>query len=169
MRKLEATLKMKLQVNGQIHDISPGWREETLLTVLREHLGLVGAKHGCGQGACGACTVHIDGVAHQSCIIAPIDVEGAEILTIEGLPSAKGQLHPVQQAWLEERVVQCGFCQAGQIMQAVALLSENPAPSKDDISDAMSANLCRCGTQARIQNAIMRATELMGATHEDAE
>ena len=152
---------MQLKVNGQTHAVPERWRGETLLVVLGEHLGLVGARHGCGTGDCGACTIHLDGGAVRSCLIPVSDAEGSDIDTIEGLARGGGALHPVQRAWLEERVVQCGFCQAGQIMQAIDLLSENESPSEDDIAEAMSGNLCRCGTQTRVRRAIQRAAEEM--------
>ena len=157
---------MQLRVNGEVHDIPDSLQNETLLTVLREHLGLVGAKHGCGVGVCGTCTIHIDGVAERSCVIQVAAMAEAEIVTIEGLADDKGNLHPVQQAWLDERVVQCGFCQAGQIMQAVALLEQTPLPDNAAVADTMSSNLCRCGTQSRIRRAIHRAAEKMRDQHD---
>ena len=157
---------MQLRVNGEVHDIPDNWQNETLLTVLREHLGLVGAKHGCGVGVCGTCTIHIDGVAERSCVIPVAGMADAEIVTIEGLADDNGNLHPVQQAWLDERVVQCGFCQAGQIMQAVALLEQTPLPDNAAVADTMSSNLCRCGTQSRIRRAIHRAAEKMRDQHD---
>ncbi len=150
---------MKLTINGQEFDIGAAWREESLLHVLRENLGFVGAKFGCGVGLCGACTVLVDGVARQSCTVSPDEVVGARIETVEGLADENGKPHPVQRAWLEENVPQCGYCQAGQIMSAAALLRRTPRPSDADIDEAMSANLCRCGTQQRIRRAIHRAAE----------
>jgi len=152
---------MKLTVNGQVHTISPAWREETLLFTLREHLGLVGAKFGCGAGLCGACTVLVNGEARQSCLLSLGEVAEARIETIEGLADAKGVPHPVQRAWLEENVPQCGYCQAGQIMSATALLRQNPRPTEGDVDDAMAGNLCRCGTQQRIRRAVHRAAEIL--------
>ncbi len=152
---------MKLTVNGQVHTISPAWQEETLLFALREHLGLVGAKFGCGAGLCGACTVLVNGEARQSCLIGLEEVADAEIVTIEGLADDKGGPHPVQRAWLEENVPQCGYCQAGQIMSATALLRQNPLPTEEDIDNAMAGNLCRCGTQQRIRRAVHRAAEIL--------
>lgn len=157
---------MQLRVNGEVHDIPDYWKNETLLTVLREYLGLVGAKHGCGVGICGTCTIHIDGVAERSCVIPVAGMDDAEIVTIEGLADDKGNLHPVQQAWLDERVVQCGFCQAGQIMQALALLEQSRLPDDTEIANTMSGNLCRCGTQSRIRRAIHKAAERMRGQHE---
>lgn len=150
---------MELSINGQSHAIAKEWEDESLLFVLREHLGLVGAKFGCGVGICGACTVIIDGKAERSCITTSKDVTKSEIRTIEGLAKADGTLHPVQQAWLDEAVPQCGYCQAGQIMSATALLEHNTQPSHQDIDDAMSDNLCRCGTYQRIRRAIRRVSE----------
>jgi isoquinoline 1-oxidoreductase alpha subunit len=148
---------MRIKVNRSEYLIQDAWRDETLLYVLREQLGLVGAKFGCGQGDCGACTVHVDGSPTRSCQVRASDVETNEIVTIEGLSSPNSHLHPVQQAWLDERVAQCGYCQAGQIMQAVALLAHNPKPDNQTIAEYMRANLCRCGTQSRVRKAIKRA------------
>ncbi|KZK86290.1 Isoquinoline 1-oxidoreductase subunit alpha [Pseudovibrio sp. W64] len=152
---------MRLIVNGSEFDVPDSWQDETLLMVLREQLGFVGPKLGCGQGECGACTVHINGEAARSCSIYAIDVQSDSIATIEGLASADGVLHPVQQAWLDERVAQCGYCQAGQIMQAAALLNEEPDPDDQTIIDRMSNNLCRCGTYKRINLAIKNASQVM--------
>lgn len=149
---------MKLSVNGVERSIPEGWGDETLLDTLREQLGLVGAKYSCGAGLCGACTVHVDGVAVTSCTVRTRDVAGASVLTIEGLAQPDGRLHPLQQAWIDERVPQCGYCQAGQLMQAAALLARNPQPSDADIAAALAGNLCRCGTYARIRTAIRRAS-----------
>ena len=126
-----------------------------LLWVLRDTLDLTGTKFGCGMALCGACTVHIDGEAARSCITPVSSVQGKKVTTIEGL-SADGS-HPVQKAWIAEDVPQCGYCQSGQIMSAVALLSKKPKPSDADIDDAMSGNICRCGTYQRIRKAIHRA------------
>ncbi len=149
---------MELQVNGETRLIDDDWQEDSLLFVLREHLGLVGPKFGCGVGLCGACTVIVDGQPERSCITSPQDVVGATITTIEGLANEAGELHPVQKAWLEASVPQCGFCQAGQIMSAVALLNRTPTPTDADIDDALSDNLCRCGTYQRIRDAIKMAS-----------
>ena len=145
-------------LNGETQDLPPDWQEETLLNLLREHFGLKGAKFGCGVGLCGACTVIVDGEAVRSCTYPAGALENADIRTIEGLATGDA-LHPVQSAWLEEAVPQCGYCQAGQIMSAVALLEQVPAPSDEEITDAMNGNLCRCGTYARIRKAIQRASE----------
>ena len=140
-----------LTINGQSHSIDlPD--EVPLLWVLRDELGLTGTKFGCGVAACGACTVHVDGVAMRSCQIALGDVEGA-VTTIEGL-GQPGALHALQEAWVTHQVAQCGYCQSGQIMQAAALLAETPAPTDAEIDAAMQGNLCRCGTYPRIRAAI---------------
>lgn len=149
---------MNFSLNGEIQNIPADWADEPLLYLLREHFGLVGAKFGCGVGMCGACTVIVDGVAARSCITPASDIEGAKVRTIEGL-AAKGPMHPVQQAWLDLSVPQCGYCQAGQIMSAVALLDESPSPSEAEIDAAMDTNLCRCGTYRRIRAAIRHAAE----------
>lgn len=131
-----------------------------LLWVLRDVLGVTGPKYGCGVGVCGACTSHLDGEAFRPCLHPVGDIEGREVKTIEGLADASG-LHPVQEAWIAEDVAQCGFCQPGQIMAAVALLQKNPQPSDADIDAAMSDNVCRCGTYVRIRAAIHRAALLL--------
>lgn len=130
-----------------------------LLWAIRDLLGMTGTKYGCGQGLCGACTVHIDGVAVRSCMMPVGAVEGKNITTIEGLGADK--LHPVQQAWIDNNVPQCGYCQPGQIMTASALLAQNPSPTDTDIDNAMAGNLCRCGTYVRIRKAIHDAADIM--------
>ena len=150
---------MKIQVNGSEHPVPGEWQAESLLYFLREKLGLVGAKFGCGVGDCGACTVIVDGEAMRSCQLPVDGLEGAAIRTIEGLAGASADLHPVQRAWLDEAVPQCGYCQAGQIMSAVALLEQTPNPGDPEIEAAMEGNLCRCGTYRRIRRAIHRAAE----------
>ena len=130
---------------------------EMLLLVLRDTLKLKGTKYGCGAAMCGACTVHVDGVASFSCQMSVGDVEGAEVTTIEGL-SNDGS-HPVQRAWIEEQVAQCGYCQSGQIMRAAALLADSPYPTLEEIIDEMTANLCRFGTYNRIVKAVERAAK----------
>jgi isoquinoline 1-oxidoreductase subunit alpha len=149
--------KITLLVNGAEHtvDVPPAM---PLLWVLRDVLNLTGTKFSCGAGQCGACTVHIDGEARRSCVTPVSKAAGYAITTIEGLAAAGD--HPVQQAWLEEQVVQCGYCQGGQIMAAAALLAKNPQPSDTEIDDAMGDVLCRCGTYQRIRRAIHRAIEL---------
>lgn len=143
-----------LKVNKESHqvDVDP---TTPILWVLRDHLNLLGTKYGCGIAACGACTIHLDGVAMRSCILPISSVEDKSITTIEGL-SEKGN-HPVQKAWLEHDVPQCGYCQAGQIMSASALLKSNPKPTDEDIDMAMNGNICRCGTYTRIKDAIKTA------------
>jgi isoquinoline 1-oxidoreductase alpha subunit len=149
---------MRFTLNGQSYDVPADWADEPLLFLLREHFGLTGAKFGCGVGICGACTITVDGAATRACMIRSGDVEGLSVRTIEGLADGES-LHPVQQAWLDLGVPQCGYCQAGQIMAAVALLEDMPAPTVDDIDAAMDGNLCRCGTYPRIRAAIARAAD----------
>ena len=148
---------MTLRVNGKETDVDDVWRDESLLNFLRDGLGLIGTRFSCGKGVCGACTVHINGRPVRSCITPLSAVLGTSIGTIEGLIAHDGELHPLQQAWIEERVPQCGYCQSGQIMQAVYLLSENANPSDAEIDSALSGNLCRCGTYDRIRRAVKRA------------
>lgn len=147
---------MKLQINQKSHAIQTEWQGETLLSVLREHLGLTGSKFGCGVGLCGACTVLVDGQALRSCQLQVAHIGAREVTTIEGLATGD-TLHPVQQAWLQEAVPQCGYCQAGQIMSTVALLRVVPKPTDAQINEALAGNLCRCGTQQRIRMAVHRA------------
>lgn len=154
---------MNLDINGERVTVDDAWRDETLLYALREALGLVGAKFGCGVGLCGACTVLVDGQAQRSCLLKASDLAGARITTLEGLAHGD-ELHPVQRAWLDESVSQCGYCQAGQIMSAVALLRVNPNPRDDDIDTALGGNLCRCGTQQRIRQAVHRAAKAIGGS-----
>lgn len=144
------------QLNGQTVAVNTD-PSTPLLWVLRENLQLTGTKYGCGKGLCGACTVHVDGTARRSCQLTISAVEGHDVTTIEGL-SAEG-LHPLQLAWIEEQVPQCGYCQSGQIMSAAALLSKTPHPSPAEVIAAMEGNLCRCGTYLRIRRAIHRAAE----------
>jgi aerobic-type carbon monoxide dehydrogenase small subunit (CoxS/CutS family) len=146
-----------LTVNEKILTVDAA-PDTPLLWVLRDHLGLTGTKYGCGLALCGACTVHVDGVATRSCVLPLRALEGKTVTTIEGLAPARS--HPVQRAWVELDVPQCGYCQSGQIMSAAALLRSNPRPTDADIDAAMSGNLCRCGTYARIRRAIHRAAEL---------
>ena len=148
---------MKLNVNGSERDIDAP-DDMPLLWVLRDLMGLTGTKFGCGIAQCGACTVHVDGSPLRACITPASAVAGKKITTIEGL-SADGS-HPVQKAWAELDVVQCGYCQSGQIMSAVALLAVVPAPTDSDIVQALSGSLCRCGTYQRIRAAVHRAAEL---------
>lgn len=149
--------KFNLKINGENKevDVDP---TTPILWVLRDHLDLVGTKFGCGIAQCGACTIHLDGVAMRSCQLPVSAVGSQKITTIEGL-SKKGN-HPVQQAWLEHDVPQCGYCQAGQIMSAAALLDNNSNPSDQDIDAAMHGNICRCGTYVRIKSAIKTAAKM---------
>ncbi len=153
-----------LTINGQSYfaDASP---DTPLLWVIREDLRLTGTKYGCGMGLCGSCTVHIDGRAERSCLVTVGEVGGALITTIEGLDPANS--HPVQLAWIEQQVPQCGYCQSGQIMQAAALLATNPNPSEQQIVEGMNGNLCRCATYSRIVGAVQRAVAIAkeGASH----
>ena len=145
---------VKLKVNGKDHsvDVSP---DTPLLWVLRESLGLTGTKFGCGMALCGACTVHLDGEAVRSCVTPVSRAAGKEVTTIEGLSTEVGRA--LQKAWIAEDVPQCGYCQSGQIMSAAVLLRENPHPTDADIDDAMTGNICRCGTYQRIRRAIYLA------------
>ncbi|HXM93178.1 MAG TPA: (2Fe-2S)-binding protein [Candidatus Dormibacteraeota bacterium] len=148
-------ISFTLNGKSQSVDVSP---DMPLLWVLRDTLNMTGTKFGCGMALCGACTVHVNGEATRSCITPAASIAGKKITTIEGL-SADGN-HPVQRAWMEENVPQCGYCQPGQIMNAAALLTKKPSPSDADIDDAMSGNICRCGTYQRIRKAIHRAAAL---------
>ena len=146
-------------INGRVEtvELPP---DMPLLWVLRDGLNLTGTKYGCGVAACGACTVQVNGQAVRSCQTLIGDIAGAEVLTIEGLGTPE-TLHAVQAAWIAEQVAQCGYCQSGQIMQAAALLADNPAPSGADIDEAMDGNLCRCGTYPRIRAAVQRAAKTL--------
>jgi len=148
----------KINVNGKIHELKNVPGETPLLWVLRDHLGMTGTKYGCGISECGACTVHLDGAAVQSCVTSLADVGDSKVVTIEGL-SQHGD-HPVQKAWMEHNVPQCGYCQVGQMMMAAALLKKNNNPSDKDI-EAQMWNICRCGTYPRIRAAIKAAAKDM--------
>jgi aerobic-type carbon monoxide dehydrogenase small subunit (CoxS/CutS family) len=148
---------LKLTINGKSHEVDVA-EDTPLLWVLRDTLGMTGTKYGCGMALCGACTVHIDGQATRACVTPASAVVGRAITTIEGLSPDRS--HPVQKAWMELDVPQCGYCQSGQIMSASALLAKTPAPTDADIDTAMAGNLCRCGTYVRIRKAIHRAAEL---------
>jgi isoquinoline 1-oxidoreductase subunit alpha len=155
----------QLSINGQSY-FSDSPPDTPLLWVIREELRLTGTRFGCGLGVCGSCTVHINGQAVRSCLIKVGDVDAATIITtIEGLDPAN--VHPVQQAWIEQQVPQCGYCQSGQIMQAAALLAQNSNPTDKEIVDSMNGNLCRCATYPRIVGAVKRAAQIMkeGSSH----
>lgn len=155
---------LKLSINGKPRKIdSPA--DTPLLWVLRDQLGLTGAKYSCGMAVCGACTVHVDGVATRACVTPISAVVGKKIVTIEAIAQDETG-HKIQQAWLDLQVPQCGYCQAGQIMSATALLKQQPKPSDAEIDKAMSGNLCRCGTYTRIRAAIKQAAGLVESTHE---
>jgi len=153
-------MAVRLTINDQPGELDLD-RQMPLLWALRDHLRLTGTKFGCGMGLCGACTVHIDGRAMRSCITPLSAVEGKQITTIEALSSVAGRA--VQQAWIDLDVVQCGYCQSGQVMSAAALLSGNPAPSDPDIDSAMGGNICRCATYVRIRAAIHRAAQSLAS------
>lgn len=146
-----------LTINNEKHTVEADM-DTPLLWVLRDQINLVGTKYGCGIGQCGSCTVHVNGNAMRSCLMQVSQAEGMKITTIEGL-SEDGD-HPVQKAWLEHDVPQCGYCQSGQIMSAASLLKNNPNPSDEDIDAAMNGNICRCGTYVRIKQAIKTASKL---------
>jgi len=148
--------RMNLLVNGKTHEIEIA-PDAPLLWVLRDMLALTGTKFGCGMGLCGACTVHLDGEAVRSCQTPVGSVGQRKITTIEGLSADRS--HPVQKAWIAEQVPQCGYCQSGQIMQAVAFLAKHPRPTNEEIDQTMSGNICRCGTYCRIRRAIQRAAK----------
>jgi isoquinoline 1-oxidoreductase alpha subunit len=148
----------KVTINGQEHELEGIDPSTPLLWVLRDHLNLVGAKYGCGIGQCGACTVHLDGVPTRSCSMPVGSIGAKAVTTIEGL-AQDGKLHPLQQAWIDNDVAQCGYCQAGQIMTAAALLQQKPNPTDTEIDRAMSGNLCRCATYNRIRAAIHAAAK----------
>ena len=159
---------IELKINGEQHqlDVDPA---TPLLWAIREQTGLTGTKFGCGIAQCGACTVHLNGTPIRSCVTPVKAAVGQEITTIEGIANSADDLHPVQQAWIDQQVPQCGYCQSGQIMAAVALLNTNSAPSDADIDIAMSGNVCRCGTYGRIRNGIKAAAASMQATAEDPD
>ena len=150
---------MKLSINGNAVEVRAA-ADTPLLWVLRDELGLTGTKYGCGIGQCAACTIHLNGEAVRSCMTRVGAAAGKSITTIEGLAAAGGKLHAVQQAWIEEDVVQCGYCQSGQIMAAAALLKKNAHPTDAQIDDGMALNICRCGTYEKIRAGVHRAAEL---------
>ena len=152
-----------LTINGASHSVDAP-PDTPLLWVIREHLQMTGTKFGCGAGLCGACTVHLDGVAVRSCQTQLSQAVGKHVTTIEGLSADNS--HPLQKAWITEQVPQCGYCQSGQIMQAASLLAKIPQPTRAEIVEAMNGNLCRCMTYGRIEKAIMRAAEDLRAMNE---
>jgi aerobic-type carbon monoxide dehydrogenase small subunit (CoxS/CutS family) len=156
---------VRLNINGKEHVVENIDASTPLLWVLRDHLDLTGTKYGCGKSLCGTCTVHVGGNAVRSCTLPVTSVVGRPIKTIEGLAEPDGKLHPLQQAWIEHDVPQCGYCQAGQIMSAAALLEKNPKPTDADIDAAMAGNLCRCATYVRIRAAIHSAAAKLAAMH----
>jgi isoquinoline 1-oxidoreductase alpha subunit len=149
-----------LTINGKRHDVDVD-PSTPLLWAIREQTGLTGTKFGCGIAQCGACTVHLNGSPIRSCVTPTQSAANQTITTIEGIGNAEAGLHPVQQAWIDEQVPQCGYCQSGQIMSAIALLAENDSPSDEEIDRAMSGNVCRCGTYPRIRRGIKRAAALI--------
>jgi len=149
-------MQASFTVNGTAREIDVP-EDMPLLWIIREELGLKGTKYGCGIALCGACTVHLDGMAVRACQVEARELDGTEVTTIEGLGTPEAP-HPVQKAWIDAQVAQCGYCQSGQIMQAVSLLESNPAPTDDEIDAVMSGNLCRCGTYPRIREAIRAAS-----------
>jgi isoquinoline 1-oxidoreductase subunit alpha len=148
---------LKLNVNGKDFVVDDAADDTPLLWVLRDHLKLVGTKYGCGIAQCGACTVHMNGLPTRSCQVPVADAQGQKITTVEGLANADGTLGALQQAWIDHDVAQCGYCQAGQLMSATALLKKNPKPTDEDIDREMAGNLCRCATYIRIRKAIHAA------------
>lgn len=150
---------IKLNINKKTYNVDAN-PDTPLLWVLRDHIGLVGTKYGCGVAQCGACVVHLNGEAVRSCVTKISRAEGKEVVTIEGL--SENNTHPLQKAWLELDVSQCGYCQAGQIMSAAVLLKEKKKPTDQDIDDAMAGNICRCGTYLRIREAIYLASDMQG-------
>jgi len=156
-------IRFTLNGKAQSVDVDP---RMPLLWVLRDTLNLTGTKFGCGMALCGACTVHIEGEATRSCVTPVSDVAGKKVTTIEGLSADVS--HPVQKAWIELDVPQCGYCQSGQIMSAAALLAKNPRPTQAEVDDAMSGNICRCGTYQRIRQAIQRAAQMQAASPRQA-
>ena len=163
---------MQLNINGAPVEVTAG-PGDLLLWVLRDELGMIGTRFGCGAGICGACTVQVDGVATRSCITPLAMVDGKEVRTIEGMATAGADgtlvLHPLQQAFIDVQVPQCAWCMSGQIMTAAAFLEQNPSPSEDEIVAAMGNNYCRCGCYARIKRAVAQAAEQMAAGHSHEE
>jgi len=159
---------IELRINGETHAVNVD-SATPLLWVIRDFVGLTGTKFGCGIAQCGACTVHLNGSPIRSCVTPAQVAVGQDITTIEGIGSADSGLHPVQQAWIDEQVPQCGYCQSGQIMSATALLDSNPAPSDADIDRAMAGIICRCGTYPRIRKGIKRAAAEIDARDTESD
>jgi nicotinate dehydrogenase subunit A len=157
--------ELSLVVNGSARTLQGPGSRASLLTVLRNDLGLNGPKYGCGLGACGACTVLVDGIAARACVIPAVGVAGRSITTLEGLGD-RDSLHPVQQAFIDAQAAQCGYCLNGMVMMTVALLAHTPRPSELQVRQALSGNLCRCGTHVEIVDAVLRAAELMAESAE---
>lgn len=161
---------MQVTINNEVYEVAAD-ASQPLLWALRDELGLTGTKFGCGMGICGACTIHVDGVAMRACVTPLAAVEGRAVRTIEGLATTGSDnvitLHPVQQAFIDEQVPQCGWCMSGQIMAAAAFLDQNPAPSEEDVINAMSNNYCRCGCYVRIKRAVTRAATQMTVTQQE--
>lgn len=156
---------MKLTVNNTVHSVEvPG--DVPLLWVLREELKLTGTKFGCGKGLCGACTVHLNGQAVRSCLLPVTAAENATVTTIEGVQDGSGRLHPLQQAWIDNSVAQCGYCQSGQIMQALTLLEQNDQITELDINTIIGGNICRCGSYVMLKKSIIETAKQMGKWHE---
>jgi len=153
-------MRIEIRVNGDVHrlDVEPN---RTLLDVVREDLGLTGTNRGCNQGDCGACTVHVDGRAMNACLVLAVDADGCEVTTIEGL-ARRGRLHPVQQAFVDEGAIQCGYCTPGMVMTAAALLARNPSPTDEQIREGIEGNLCRCTGYESIVRAVRAASRAMG-------
>jgi len=156
---------LALTINGRTHEVEDVPADMPLLWVLRDRLGLVGTRFGCGIAQCGACTVHVAGSPMRACAVPASAMAGQPITTIEGLASADGSLHALQQAWIDHDVAQCGYCQTGQLMSAAALLARNPDPSDAEIDSAMAGNICRCGTYVRIRRAIHAAAKAGAAAN----
>lgn len=152
---------MQFILNNKKITIDDVFASHRLLWILRDELGVLGPKYGCGIGVCGACTIHVDGEAVRACALNGSDVENREVITLEGLAQGAGNLHPVQQSWVDVMVPQCGYCQNGQIMTAAAMLNENPHSSDTEIADVMDQVRCRCGTQHRIRTAVHQARDKM--------